>query len=109
MRRFILCCFLLAIFALPSLSQADNPFTIEPRECTFRFNAGTHTDCGLLTVPENYAQPDGAKVYLPYIIFRSTNPHPQPDPVILLVGGPGGAGTSYPIYTFNEHYQFFLQ
>jgi pimeloyl-ACP methyl ester carboxylesterase len=43
-----------------------------------------------LVVPEDRSRPGGATLRLPVAIFRSPNPDAAPDPVIHLVGGPGG-------------------
>jgi pimeloyl-ACP methyl ester carboxylesterase len=45
--------------------------------------------CGYLVVPEDRSQPDGPTVRLHVAIFKSTNPDPEPDPVIYLAGGGG--------------------
>jgi pimeloyl-ACP methyl ester carboxylesterase len=60
----------------------------EPGRC--RFSIVSDAECGDLIVPEDRAQPDGSTVRLHVAIFKSTNPNPQPDPVIYLMGGAGG-------------------
>lgn len=47
--------------------------------------------CGYLVVPEDWARPHGRTVQLAVAVFKSTQPHPAPDAVMYLNGGPGGA------------------
>lgn len=46
--------------------------------------------CGFLVVPENRARPNGRTIDLTVGIVPATSPHPAPDPVVYLAGGPGG-------------------
>ena len=48
-------------------------------------------ECGDLYVPEDRTQANTGIIRLHVIVFKSTNSNPQPDPVIHLVGGPGGS------------------
>ncbi len=52
---------------------------------------GKTVTCGVLTVPENYEQPNGRQVEITYARFHSTSLSPLPDPVFYLSGGPGGS------------------
>ena len=45
--------------------------------------------CGQLTVPEDYAVPDGSQVELPYIVLSARSGAARPDPVVFTSGGPG--------------------
>lgn len=65
-------------------------------------------DWGYVVVPEDRANPDGPGIRLPVVIFRSVSETPAPDPVVLLVGGPGQA-LEYPDYTFRSGYAEFLK
>lgn len=59
-----------------------------------RVPAGADAECGLLNVPEDRTLPmaEGNVVVLPVVVFQATTVSPQPDPVVLLAGGPGGSG-----------------
>jgi pimeloyl-ACP methyl ester carboxylesterase len=46
--------------------------------------------CGFLVVPENRAKPNGRTLRLTVGIVPAKSPHPAPDPVVYLAGGPGG-------------------
>jgi pimeloyl-ACP methyl ester carboxylesterase len=48
--------------------------------------------CGLLTVPQSRADPTGPTIELSVAVAKAASPNPQPDPVVYLVGGPGGMG-----------------
>ncbi|GAB4471595.1 MAG: hypothetical protein OHK0037_31000 [Elainellaceae cyanobacterium] len=52
---------------------------------------GETITCGILTVPENYAQPNGRQIDLTYAVLHSRSLSPAPDPVMDLRGGPGGS------------------
>ena len=49
--------------------------------------------CGYLTVPENRSKPDGKKIKVFVARVPAASPTPQPDPIVWLAGGPGGAGS----------------
>ncbi len=50
------------------------------------------SECGILVVPENYSQPEGRQITLPFIIFRAYVHDNTTSP--LLVAGGGGPGIS---------------
>lgn len=50
---------------------------------------GETVECGTVTVPANYNEPDGATIDLVYANLKSHSLAPAPDPVIYLHGGPG--------------------
>jgi pimeloyl-ACP methyl ester carboxylesterase len=53
--------------------------------------------CGRLSVPEDAAAPDGRAIELAIALVPSRAKRPQPDPVIMLAGGPGqSALETYP-------------
>ncbi len=54
---------------------------------------GKTMECGIVTVPEDYARPDGRRLELLYMRLFSFSKSPAPDPLIYLSGGPGIAGT----------------
>lgn len=70
---------------------------------------GKTMTCGVLTVPENYEQPNGRQVELTYARFYSTSLSPLPDPIFYLEGGPGGSAMSlldvYSQFIFAPHRQ----
>jgi pimeloyl-ACP methyl ester carboxylesterase len=49
--------------------------------------------CGTLDVPEDRADPSGRWISLRVAVIPTQSRQPQPDPVFLLAGGPGGAAT----------------
>jgi len=51
---------------------------------------GTY-ECGVVEVPENYAEPNGRSIELIYIRLFSTGETSAPDPLLYLSGGPGGS------------------
>lgn len=53
---------------------------------------GVHYECGIVIVPENYDEPDGRQIQITYAVLKSKSLSPLPDPVVYLVGGPGGSG-----------------
>jgi pimeloyl-ACP methyl ester carboxylesterase len=53
---------------------------------------GKTMECGIVTVPENYAEPDGRTIELLYLRLFSSSQSPAADPLIYLSGGPGISG-----------------
>lgn len=49
--------------------------------------------CGTLEVEEHREAPNGRKVPLRVAVLPALTPHPAPDPLVILVGGPGQAAT----------------
>ena len=68
----------------------------EPAEQRYHVPGNRRVECGYLTVPEARSAASGwrgdgyvARLYV--TVVRSDNPHPRPDPVVLLNGGPGSS------------------
>jgi len=66
-----------------------------PASCMFKlptgWEEGKQVDCGYLTVPEQYENPDGPTIQLAVAILRSQDPNKRSDPLVMLQGGPGGS------------------
>ena len=59
-------------------------------------------ECTTLSVPENYEQPGGRKIELFVARVPALNRRKQPDPLVILAGGPGlGASVFYPGIAVN--------
>jgi len=54
---------------------------------------GQTYSCGVVVVPENYAEPDGRTIELFYLKLHSSSQSPKPEPLVYLAGGPGGSGS----------------
>lgn len=85
-----------SLFSLPAQATQDIPaasFTSAP--CMFSvpagYTEGKDVDCGYLTVPEKHADPSGPKIRLAVVIIRSLAIKPEPDPLVMAQGGPGGS------------------
>ncbi len=82
----------LALLALASsLSCASAPaarFATAP--CAFTVPAGASVRCGWLTAPEDRTKRGGRNIRLHVAIYKSASSRPAPDPIVWLVGGPGG-------------------
>ncbi|GIL14563.1 MAG: alpha/beta hydrolase [Chloroflexota bacterium] len=106
----LLTALLIGLALLPAASGAqDAPPAFVPQPCAFKAPDGINVDCGYVVVPEDRASPDGPGIRLPVAIFHSVSETPAPDPVVLLVGGPGGQALEYPDYTFRPNYAEFLK
>jgi pimeloyl-ACP methyl ester carboxylesterase len=77
---------------------------LQAADCQFDVPAGYTVNCGLLSVPENRANPSSPMIELAVAVFKSTNPNPQPDPVIYLEGGPGGHALQAIPLTFEDYF-----
>lgn len=51
---------------------------------------GRTVACGKVSVPKNHAEPEGRRISLTFMIFKSRSLSPAPDAVVHLHGGPGG-------------------
>jgi pimeloyl-ACP methyl ester carboxylesterase len=81
---------LIALTLYPASAQTTTAFeTVTCRQ--FSFYSLRDVECGYLTVPEDYNQPDGKQIRLAVAIFRHPDGNPEPDPIIYLEGGPGGS------------------
>ena len=49
--------------------------------------------CGYLTVPENRDDPEGKQIRIFVMRAPAASDDPKPDPIVMLAGGPGGAGS----------------
>lgn len=67
----------------------------EPAPCPFVVPRDEHIECGYVIVPEDRSQPAGRTIKIGLAIVKSHSPRPQPDPVIVLNGGPGGRLIEY--------------
>ena len=50
---------------------------------------GTPVECGFVVVPEDYNDPDGPVIRIAVAVFKDQGEEHQPDPVMVLAGGPG--------------------
>jgi pimeloyl-ACP methyl ester carboxylesterase len=77
-----------AALAFPRPGQADDLSAERCRLATDSLPAA-FARCGVLTVPENPAAPDGAKVELFVARVAALTSTPKADPLLLIAGGPG--------------------
>jgi CubicO group peptidase (beta-lactamase class C family)/pimeloyl-ACP methyl ester carboxylesterase len=68
----------------PTFEETDCPFALPPDEVV-----GETVVCGYVTVPEQRTGDSEATIRLAVVVFKAQAADPQPDPVILLSGGPG--------------------
>jgi len=71
----------------PTLTKAKCQFTLST---DLGQTEGKTYSCGMVTVPEDHAKPNGKTIQLAVAVFKSSAATPQSDPVIYLNGGPGG-------------------
>lgn len=80
-------------FVTPLATTEPTPTTpatgYEPTQCRTSSRARLKIECGDLTVPEDRSRPDGNQIKLHVAVIYSTNPQPDPDPLVVLEGGPG--------------------
>jgi len=65
--------------------------TFEAGSCPFEVPASAEdaVECGFVIVPEDHSEPDGPTIRLAVAILSDQSDARQPDPVMLLHGGPG--------------------
>jgi pimeloyl-ACP methyl ester carboxylesterase len=80
--------------ALSGCSDGTTPSvpTFESATCEMPLPEGqnpANVRCGWLTVPENRNRPEGRTIKLAAVILAATGANPEPDPLVILSGGPG--------------------
>jgi len=68
-------------------TEFESTFEVGP--CPFNVPSDAYVECGHVVVPEDHSQPDGASIRLAVVVINDLSEDHQPDPVILLTGGPG--------------------
>lgn len=70
---------------------SESSATFEHAPCPFNVPEGQEdkVDCGFVVVPEDHNNPDGPSIRLAVVVVKDQSDEHQPDPVILLAGGPG--------------------
>ncbi len=124
LRIFLIGCLALGLgLTLPgpqAASAQPGPGVFEPTDCMFELPGGTYdgqlapiegayrVDCGWLTVPAQHGQPDGSTLRLAVGIVRSQAEQVQPDPLVMLQGGPGGSsiGTGASVLTHGNGWAY---
>jgi pimeloyl-ACP methyl ester carboxylesterase len=92
----------------PTPSPAPTPLPrsyLQSVECRFQLPQGERIECWDLVVPESRQDSASADISLHVARIRSHGEAPQPDPVVLLAGGPGGYaldGLDYVISDFQD-------
>lgn len=77
-------------------AQGGGPFREGdcPAEVQSRLGAFPDVRCGVLTVPEFHAKPEGKTIELDVVILPARM-DAQPDPIVFAQGGPGGSTIDY--------------
>ncbi|MFN8373367.1 MAG: alpha/beta hydrolase [Anaerolineae bacterium] len=90
-------------------AQAQNVVPrFESAPCDFAPPDGYEPECGHLIVPEDRTNPASPTIQLGVAIYRSTSPTRKPDPIVYLIGGPGGSALENQSVSFNERYRPFV-
>lgn len=89
----------IAVFFFTSQSTAadilaNDLVEFQTTDCWVKPDSKAKTDCGWLTVPEDWENPGAQKLKLPVVIYRPLDPDPALHPVIFLSGGPGYPASS---------------
>lgn len=69
-----------------AITEIDCPLKI-PGE-----TEGETYSCGVFTVPVDYANPEGNRLNLAYVVLHASGDDPLADPIVYLAGGPGQSG-----------------
>ena len=69
-------------------SAAYQP-AFEEAPCPFDVPEGQRVECGFVVVPEDHSDPTGPTIRIAVAVFRDEGNGHQPDPVMVLSGGPG--------------------
>lgn len=111
-KRLILTGFLGLFFAITAFAQ-DSAYDVQVKwyNCRQNFSMretiGKTVDCGSVIVPINRKNPSAGVTSLPFVILRAQTQNPKPDPIIYLMGGPGGAAAQFPAFIFRPNFWRF--
>jgi pimeloyl-ACP methyl ester carboxylesterase len=79
-----------AVEPTPAAQPTEEPVVaFEEGPCPFDVPEGAPLVCGFVVVPEDHNDPDGATIKLAVAVVKDETEEHQPDPVIMLAGGPG--------------------
>jgi len=73
----------------PARSRGEYVPTFEEGPCPFAVPEDAAVECGFIVVPEDHSHPDGPTIRLAVAVVKDHSDEHQPDPVMLLSGGPG--------------------
>ncbi len=97
----------MAFQAMPAAAAPAPAYSIQlvDAECPHRtpqdLIEGQSVLCGRMRLPQDRAKPKGLQVEIPYALIKSSSPTPKADPLLYIVGGPGGSAlTEFPL-TFS--------
>ena len=78
---------------IAACSERPHDRTIELAECRLP-KLATAARCGTVEVPEDRSKPEGRRLGLFVAVLPANTLSPEPDPVLILAGGPGQSATS---------------
>jgi pimeloyl-ACP methyl ester carboxylesterase len=77
-------------FAKVSQTQAqENVPRFERSDCPIEVPSDESVECGMLTIPEDYANPEGPAIRTTVLIIHSRNGNPAKEALLFTEGGPG--------------------
>jgi len=77
-----------AAAGVPAPAPEPEPASLVIADCP-QEGVEARVECGHIMVPENRDVPDGRRIEIHFVRARAVGAHPAPDPVFVLVGGPG--------------------
>ncbi len=77
------------LISAEAVGQVETPVQFTTAPCRFPLPDQQPIECGDLSVPEDYSNPDGRQIRLHVAVIRSSSETPSPDPLFILYGGPG--------------------
>lgn len=89
----------------PAVAEGTGPTPVRWGACPEDVVAGaapTVLECATVTVPVDYADPDGAGIDLMISRLASTNPDRRRGTLMLNPGGPGGSGLTQPAFLVSQ-------
>lgn len=100
---------LLLLFTQVGAAQPTAQAGYTTIRCIYPVPLGLQAECGLLRVPENHADPTSPLIALPVLRVISPARNPAPDPLVHLVGGPGGSSVPQAARIFPTQFAPFAR
>lgn len=85
---FVILLSLPAMAAIPAQANDRRPYEHVP--CQFKIPQNAVIECGYLTVPEDRTKQNSRTIRIAVAVFKAAAKRPKPDPIVFLMGGPGG-------------------
>ncbi|MCL1140907.1 alpha/beta hydrolase [Shewanella pneumatophori] len=80
---------LMAVGMIPLAVHAEENNAATTQQACYVDGLSEQMQCGAISVPENYAKPDGKQIQIHYVVMPATKPSNRQEALLAIAGGPG--------------------